>query len=382
MNYELIEEQQLIRETVREFALKEVEPIAREIDRTGEFPISTIKKMAELNLMGIPFPEKYGGAGSDELSYIIAIEELARVCGSTAITLAAHISLCSYPIYAFGNEEQKLKYLVPLTQGKHLGALGLTEPEAGSDAGATRTSAIKQKKGYLINGNKILITNANVAETFVITARTDKDASHSHGISSFIIERGFKGFSNGKKEDKLGLRGSDTGELVFEDCFVPEENLLGKPGEGFKHILQGLDTGRISIGALALGIAQGALDKCIPYVKERKQFGKSLGSFQAIQHMIANMAMEIEAARHLVYNAARLMDAGRPFSKKAAMAKLFASETAMRITKNAIQVFGGYGYMSEYQVERYYRDAKLCEIGEGTSEIQRLVIARQIIGRY
>lgn len=381
MSLELTEEQQLIRETVREFALKEVEPLARKIDETGEFPWSTIKKMTELNLMGIPFPEKYGGAGADELSYIITVEELARVCGSTAITLAAHISLCSYPIYAFGSEEQKQKYLAPLARGERLGALGLTEPGAGSDAGATKTTAIKQNNGYFLNGNKILITNANVAETFVVNARTDKNSKRSHGISSLIVERGFKGFSNGKKEDKLGLRGSDTGELVFEDCLVPAENLLGQEGEGFKHIMQGLDTGRISIGALALGLAQGALDKCIPYVKERYQFGKPIGSFQAIGAMMADMATEILAARHMVYDAARLMDTGKPFTKEAAMAKLFASEVAMRATTNAIQIFGGYGYTKEYQVERYYRDAKLCEIGEGTSEIQRIVITRQILGK-
>jgi len=378
---ELNEEQQLIRETVREFALKEVEPIARQIDINSEFPTETVKKMADLNLMGIPFPQEYGGAGADELSYIIAVEELARVCGSTAITLAAHTSLGSFPIYAFGTNEQKKKYLTPLASGEYVGGMGLTEPEAGSDSGATRTTARRTKGGYIINGTKSFITNASVGKSFVVIAKTDLNASLSHGLSTFIIERGFKGFTNGKKEDKLGLRGSDTGELIFEDCFVPEENLLGEEGSGFKYIMKTLDGGRISIGALALGIAQGALDKCLTYVKERQQFGKPIGSFQAVQMMISDMATEIEAARHLVYNAAHLLEAGKPFSKESAMAKLFASETAMRATKNAIQIFGGYGYMEEYQVERYYRDAKLCEIGEGTSEIQRIVIARQLIGK-
>jgi butyryl-CoA dehydrogenase len=378
---ELNEEQQLLRDTVRDFALKEVEPIARQIDITGEFPAKTVKKMADLNLMGIPFPEEFGGAGAEELSYIIAVEELARVCGSTSITLAAHTSLGSFPIYAFGTDEQRKKYLTPLASGEYVGGMGLTEPEAGSDSGATRTTARRTKGGYILNGTKSFITNASVGKSFVVIAKTDSNASLSHGLSTFIIERGFKGFTNGKKEDKLGLRGSDTGELIFEDCFVPQENLLGEEGSGFKYIMKTLDGGRISIGALALGIAQGAFDKCLTYVKERQQFGKPIGSFQAIQMMISDMATEIEASRHLIYNAAHLLEAGKPFSKESAMAKLFASETAMRATKNAIQIFGGYGYMEEYQVERYYRDAKLCEIGEGTSEIQRIVIARQLIGK-
>ena len=344
---ELNEEQQLIRETVREFALKEVEPMARQIDINSEFPTETVKKMADLNLMGIPFPQEYGGAGADELSYIIAVEELARVCGSTAITLAAHTSLGSFPIYAFGTNEQKKKYLIPLASGEYVGGMGLTESEAGSDSGATRTTARRAKGGYIINGTKSFITNASVGKSFVVIAKTDLNESLSHGLSTFIIERGFKGFTNGKKEDKLGLRGSDTGELIFEDCFVPEESLLGEEGSGFKYIMKTLDGGRISIGALALGIAQGALDKCLTYVKERQQFGKPIGSFQAIQMMISDMATEIEAARHLVYNAAHLLEAGKPFSKESAMAKLFASETAMRAAKNAIQIFGGYGYMEE-----------------------------------
>ena len=377
----LTEEQKLIRNTVRDFASKEVAPLARQIDKNNEFPAATIKKMAELQLLGIPFPEKYGGAGSDKLSYIIAVEELARDCGSTSITLAAHISLGSFPIYAFGTEAQKKKFLVPLAQGKKLGGLGLTEPNAGSDASGTQTTAVKKSDGYLLNGTKTFITNANVGEIFIVLAKTDKKAAGTHGISAFIVAKDTPGFTNGKKEDKLGLRGSDTGELVFEDCLIPMENLLGKEGEGFKYVMKTLDGGRISIGALGLGIAQGALDKSINYVKERKQFDRPIGSFQAIQNMVADMTTEIAAARHLVYHAAQLSDAGQPFSLESAMAKLFASEVAMRATKNTIQIFGGYGYMKEYEVERYYRDAKLCEIGEGTSEIQRIVIARQVIGK-
>ncbi|MEK7449859.1 MAG: acyl-CoA dehydrogenase [Planctomycetota bacterium] len=381
MSYELTEEQQLIRETVRAFALKEVAPLARLIDKNNEFPLETVKKMAAINLMGIPFPEKYGGAGGDELSYIITVEELARICGSTAITLAAHISLGSFPIYHFGTESQKEKYLKPLARGEKIGGLGITEPNAGSDVSGITTTAAKHPDGYLLNGAKTFITNAHVGEIFIVVARTDKGATATNGLSTFIVEKGMPGFRAGKKEDKLGLRGSDTGELIFEDCLVPEENRLGQEGAGFKYIMKTLDGGRISIGALALGLAQGALDKCLVYVKERKQFGQPIGSFQAIQNMLADMVTEITAARHLVYQAAGLMDRGEPFSKESAMAKLFASETAMRATKNAIQIFGGYGYMTEYEVERFYRDAKLCEIGEGTSEIQRLVIAKQVLGK-
>ena len=381
MSYELTEEQQLIRETVRAFALKEVAPLARLIDKNNEFPLEKVKKMAAINLMGIPFPEKYGGAGGDELSYIITVEELARICGSTAITLAAHISLGSFPIYHFGTESQKEKYLKPLARGEKIGGLGITEPNAGSDVSGITTTAAKHPDGYLLNGAKTFITNAHVGEIFIVVARTDKGATATNGLSTFIVEKGMPGFRAGKKEDKLGLRGSDTGELIFEDCLVPEENRLGQEGAGFKYIMKTLDGGRISIGALALGLAQGALDKCLVYVKERKQFGQPIGSFQAIQNMLADMVTEITAARHLVYQAAGLMDRGEPFSKESAMAKLFASETAMRATKNAIQIFGGYGYMTEYEVERFYRDAKLCEIGEGTSEIQRLVIAKQVLGK-
>ncbi|MDQ7778543.1 MAG: acyl-CoA dehydrogenase [Planctomycetota bacterium] len=380
MNLDLTDEQKLIRDMVRQFAVKDVEPRAAAIDRTEEMPLDTVKKMAELSLLGIPFPEEYGGAGGDTLSYILAVEELARVCGSTSITLAAHTSLGTYPIYAFASEELRKKYLPPLASGKYLGAMGLTEPDAGSDVMAMTTTAVRKNGNWVLNGRKQFITNAGYAGSCVVAAVTDKSKGH-RGISAFVVERDTPGFTIGRKEQKLGLRGSDTRELVFEECRIPESNLLGKEGEGFAHFMQTLDGGRISIGALALGIAQGALDKSVPFVKERKQFGKPIGSFQAIQHKIADMATEIEAARHLVYHAARLKDAGRPFVKESAIAKLFASEVAMRATFNAIQVHGGYGYTQEYPVERYYRDAKLCEIGEGTSEIQRLVIARQVLGR-
>jgi butyryl-CoA dehydrogenase len=380
LNFDLTDEQKLIRDMVREFALKEVEPRAKAIDQTEEMPTDTVKKMAELNLLGIPFPEEYGGAGGDVLSYIIAVEELSRVCGSTGITLAAHVSLGTYPIFAFASEELRKKYVPPLASGKYLGAMGLTESNAGSDVAALTTTAARKDGFYILNGRKQFITNAAYAGSFVVAAITDKNKGH-HGISAFVVERDTPGFSVGRKEEKLGLRGSDTRELVFEDCKVPAGNLIGTEGDGFSYFMKTLDGGRISIGALALGIAQGALDKSVPFVKERKQFGKPIGSFQAIQFKIADMAVEIEAARHLVYNAARLKNAGRPYSKESAIAKLFASEVAMRVTNNAIQVHGGYGYTQEYPVERYYRDAKLCEIGEGTSEIQRLVIARQILGK-
>lgn len=378
---ELTEEQLMIRETVRNFALREIEPKAKHIDETAEFPLDTFKKMAELNLMGICFPEEYGGAGCDTLCYAIAVEEIARVCASTALSYAAHISLGSYPIYAFGSEEQKRKYLVPLARGERLGCFGLTEPNAGSDAAGTQTAFARDGDEYVLNGTKILITNASYAGSAVITA-TKKPGSGHGAISAFIVEAGTPGFRAGTKEKKLGVRGSDTAELILQDCRIPRENILGEEGEGFKYFMKTLDGGRISIGAMALGIAQGALDKGVAYAKERKQFGETIGSFQAIRFMIADMATEIEAARHLVYNAARLKDAGKPFTKESAMAKLFASETAMRATRNAIQIHGGYGFMKDYPVERYYRDAKLCEIGEGTSEIQRLVISREVLGKF
>lgn len=363
---------------MRKFALEVVEPRAKEIDETGEFPWDTVKKMAEMGLMGICFPAEYGGAGLDTLCYAIAVEEISRVCGSTGITLAAHVSLGVYPIHAFGTEEQKRKYLVPLAKGEKIGAFGLTEPNAGSDAGATETTAVRDGDSYVLNGTKIFITSAGVAEVCIATALTERGKG-TKGISAFIVEKGTPGFSVGTTEKKLGLRGSETAEIVFEDCRVPKENLLGREGQGFGIFMASLDGGRISIGAMALGIAQGALDASIKYSKERKQFGRSICDFQAIQWMLADMATEIVAARHLVYYAARCKDRGQRTTVESSMCKLYAAEAAMRATTKAIQIHGGYGYMKDYPVERYFRDAKLTEIGEGTSEIQRLVIARELI---
>lgn len=368
----------MIRQMVREFAVDVVEPKAAYIDKTQEFPLDTFKEMAELGLMGIPIPEEYGGAGLDYLSYAIAVEEIARVCGSTALSLAAHTSLVCLPLSNFGNEEQKQKYLTQVASGKTLGAYGLTEPNAGSDAGGTETRAVKQGSNWILNGSKIFITNANYAGIYIATARTSKEGG-TKGISAFVFEAGTPGFSLGSKDEKLGMRGSDWGTLVFEDAIIPEENMLGEEGQGFKYFMKTLDSGRISIGALSVGIAQGCLDKALQYSKERKQFGKAISEFQAIQFMLADMAVEIEAARHLVYHAARLRDSGLPFSKEASMAKLFASETAFRAANKAVQIHGGYGYTKDFPVERYLRDAKLCEIGEGTSEIQRIVIARHLL---
>ncbi len=374
----LTPEQEMVRKTVRKFAEEVVEPRAKEIDETCEFPWDVVKQMGEMGLMGICFPTEYGGAGLDNVCYAIAVEEISRVCGSNGITLAAHVSLGTYPIQTFGTEEQKKKYGIPLARGEKIGAFALTEPAAGSDAGATETVAVKDKDGYVLNGTKIFITSAGVAEVCVATALTEKGKG-TKGISAFIIEKGTPGFSVGTKENKLGLRGSDTCEIVFEDCRIPHENLLGKEGRGFGMFMNTLDGGRISIGAMALGIAQGALDESIKYSKERKQFGRSICQFQAVQWMLADMATEIAAARHLVYDAARLKDMGEKVTLESAMCKLYASEVAMRATTKAIQIHGGYGYMKDYPVERYFRDAKLTEIGEGTSEIQRLVIARELL---
>jgi butyryl-CoA dehydrogenase len=375
---ELSQEHNMIRQMVREFAVKEVQPRAKEIDETGEFPWDTIEKMRGLGLLGIPFDEKWGGVGGDTLSYTIGVEEISRVCAATGITMAAHTSLGVYPIYDYGTDEQKEKYLGDIVSGRKLAAFGLTEPNAGSDAGGTQTTAVKDGDHYVINGTKIFITSGSLAETFVITAVTNKDAGVK-GITAFIVEKGTPGFRPGKKENKMGIRGSDTSELIFEDCRVPAENMLGKEGEGFIVFLHTLDGGRISIGAMGLGIAQGALDASIAYAKERKQFGRSIGRFGAIQGMLANMATEIEAARLLVYDASMAKDRGERIIKLAAMAKLYASEVAVRATRTAIQIHGGYGYMKEYEVERFFRDAKVTVIGEGTSEIQKLVIARQLL---
>ncbi len=380
-NFDLTEEQALIQKTIREFALERIEPVAAEHDEMQEFPSQTIQELARLGILGITVPEEYGGSGGDELSYILAIEELSRVDGSHGLTLAAHVSLGVHPLLCHGTEEQKKKYLPPLCDGTALGAFGLTEPNAGSDAGGTQTRAALDGDCWIINGRKQFMTNASYSRSPLITARTDKESSGPHGISAFIVPSDAPGFILGKKENKLGCRASDTRELVFEDCRIPRGNLLGSMGHGFKIFMETLDGGRISIAALALGIAQGALDKTIPYARERRQFGRPIGSFQAVANMIADMAAGIEAARHLTYHAARLKDAGRPFGQASSIAKLFASEVAARATTNAIQIFGGYGYLKDYPVERYFRDAKLTEIGEGTSQIQRLIIARHLLGR-
>jgi len=378
MDFELSEEQRLIREMVRNFAIREVAPIAAELDEKGAFPWQTIKKMASLGLMGLPIPEKYGGAGADNVSYALAIEELARACGSTALIVAAHTALAAYPIYLFGSEEQKRKYLMPLARGDMVGAFGLTEPEAGSDAGATRTRAVQRGDEYVINGSKTFITSGGVAGVVVITARTG-DGEGTAGISNFIVERDTPGFRVGRALEKMGLHGSVTNELFFEDCRVPAANLLGQPGRGFKQFLVALDGGRVGIGALSVGIAQGALDVALEYAKTRIQFGRPIADLQAIQFMLAEMATQVDAARLLVLQAAYLKDRGRPFGKEAAQAKMFASEMGERVCHQAIQILGGYGYVRDYPVERMYRDIRLMEIGEGTSEIQRLVIARHLL---
>ncbi|HVP36337.1 MAG TPA: acyl-CoA dehydrogenase family protein [Terriglobales bacterium] len=366
------------RKSIREFAECQIEPHAQELDEKAQFPYENMKKVALLGLLGMVVPPEFDGTGIDTLRYAIAVEELSRVCGSTGITVAAHNSLAICPIYLFGNEEQKIKYIPPLAKGEKLGSFGLTEPDAGSDAGGTKTTAVLKGEGYVINGSKCFITNASVAETFVITAVTDKTKG-TKGISSFILEKGMKGFTIGKKENKMGLRGSDTATLHFEDLKIPKENLLGKEGEGFKQFMITLDGGRISIGAMALGIAQGALDKALRHAKETIESDKPLIESQAIQFKLADMATQIEAARHLIYHAAYLEDKGLKYVKESAMAKLFASETGRFAAQQAIQIFGENGYSRRFPVERYLRDVKLCEIGEGTSEIQRLVIFRELM---
>jgi len=374
MDFKFTREQELVRQTVREFAEKEVKPIAAEIDETERFPMENVKKMAQYGMMGIPIPANYGGAGGDNMSYIIAVEELSKVCAATGVILSAHTSLCVSPIYMFGTEEQKQKYLVPLAKGEKLGAFGLTEPNAGTDAAGQQTTARLEGDHYVLNGSKIFITNGGVADIFVIFAMTDRSLG-TKGISAFIVEKGFKGFSIRKIEHKLGIRASSTAELIFEDCIVPKENLLGSEGKGFKIAMQTLDGGRIGIAAQALGIAEGAFEETVKYMKERKQFGRSISAFQGPQWMMAEMEVKIEAARLLVYKAAWLKDNGLPYTVEAARAKLFASQTAMEVTTKAVQLFGGYGYTKDYPVERMMRDAKITEIYEGTSEVQRMVIS-------
>jgi len=388
-----------VREMVREFSRTHIAPVARELDRTSTFPWDNIKAMGELGLLGVPWSEELGGAGMDQLSYYITIHEMAKVDASHALTISAHTNLGTSPIVEFGTEEQKRRYVPLLASGHVLGGFGLTEPGAGSDAGGTATTAVDKGDHYLINGSKIFITHAGVGEVFVITARTEPGKSNK-GITSFIVTKDTvdldqcrklgmghapdlpktKGVRAGKKEDKMGWRASDTRELLFEDAVVPKENLLGKPGYGFINFLKTLDAGRIGIAALSLGIAEGAYEEALRYAGVRKQFGRLIGSFQGVSFQLADMALEIEAGTHLLYHAAWLKQNGKPFKKEAAMAKLYCSELAMRATTKAVQIFGGYGYTTDYPVERMMRDAKVCEIGEGTSEIQRIVIARHILG--
>ena len=377
----LTDTQRMIRDTVREFARKELAPRAAALDESGEFPRENFKKLAELGLTGIPVPEEYDGAGAGAVSMALTLEEIAKACGSTCLTLAAHTSLGTMPIVMFGNEELKKRYVPPNARGETIGSYGLTEPGAGSDSGSTQTTAVRDGDGWRINGSKIFMTNASVAGVMTITAVTDKDADKHERISAFVLEPGWKGVTVAKREDKLGCRASDTCYVTFEDVRVPDTHLLGERGKGWRYFMEVLDSGRIGIGAMALGLAEGAYERCLEYAKERKTFGKPIGAHQAIAFMLADMKVEIEAARHLVFHAAHLKDAGKPFRLEASIGKLFASEMAMRVTRNAIQVLGGYGYMTEYGVERYYRDAKLCEIGEGTSEIQRIVISRSILGK-
>ncbi|HMF57536.1 MAG TPA: acyl-CoA dehydrogenase [Pyrinomonadaceae bacterium] len=378
MDFELSEEQQQVRMSVREFAEAEIAPHVMEWDESQHFPVELLPKLAELGLMGVIFPEEYGGAGMGYVEYATIIEELSRVDGSVGISVAAHNSLCSNHIYTFGTEEQKRKYLVPLAQGEHLGAWGLTEPSAGSDASGTRTTAVRQDGGWVVNGSKNFITHAIHADTCVAVASTDRSRG-SKGITAFIFEKGMKGFAPSKKENKLGLRASETASVVFEDCFVSDENRLGSEGEGFIQAMQILDGGRISIAALAIGIAQGAYESALRYSKEREQFGRPISEFQAIQFKLADMATQIEAARLLMYRAAFLKDQGKRVTKESSMAKLYASEISVKVCEEAIQIHGGYGYTKDYPPEKYWRDSKLCTIGEGTSEIQRIVIARELL---
>ncbi len=378
----LTETQRMIRDTVRDLAQKEFLPRAAALDEAAEFPIENFRRLAELGLTGIPVPEDHGGAGADTVSFILALEEIAKACGSTCLTLAAHTSLGTMPILLFGSDELRRRHVPSNARGETIGSYGLTEPGAGSDSGGTQTRAVKVDGGWRLDGSKIYMTNASVADVMTVTAVTDPDADKHERISAFVLEpKSMKGITVAKREDKLGCRASDTCYVTFEDVFVPDGNLLGERGHGWRYFMQILDAGRIGIGAMALGLAEGAYSKALDYARERRTFGKPIGAHQGVAFLLADMKVEIEAARHFLLHAARLKDQGRPFRLEAAMGKLFASEMAMRVTRNAIQVLGGYGYMTEYGVERYYRDAKLCEIGEGTSEIQRIVISRQILGK-
>ena len=380
MDFQLSKEQEFVRKMVREFAETEVEPIAADVDKEHRFPEETVKKMARYGMMGIPFPTALGGAGGDELSYAITVEELAKCCASTAVIVSAHTSLCCWPIFNYGTEEQKQKYLPDLLTGKKLGAFGLTEPNAGTDASGQQTRAVDGGDCWILDGAKVFITNGGYADVFVVMAMTDKSKGN-HGISSFIVEKGDPGFSIGKTEDKMGICASSTTELIFQDCRIPKDRLLAEVGEGFKVAMSTLDGGRIGIASQALGIAQGALDVTVEYMKARKQFGKSLSKFQALQFVVADLETQIQAARLLVYRAADMKDKHLPYGPAAAMAKLFAAETAMHVTTKCVQLHGGYGYTKDYPVERMMRDAKITEIYEGTSEVQRMVIAASVLGK-
>lgn len=377
MDFNLTEQQKLFQKVIREFCEKELKPIASKIDQEEYFPFDFYKKMGKMGLMGMTVPQKYGGAGIDKVSYMIALEEISRYCGSTGLTVEAHNTLgCGY-IYEHGSEEQRKKYLPKYTTGEGFVALAITEPNAGSDVAGLQTTAVLEKDEWVLNGTKQFITSGDIAGITIVLAKTDKDKGYK-GISAIIVEKDTKGFKVGQLEDKLGLRGSKTAELIFEDCRVPKENLLGEKNKGFYGVMDTLDRGRTAVGAMSVGIARGALEDSLEYANQRQQFGRPIGKFQAIRWMIADMATEIEAARLLVHRAAFLEDNKLPYTKEAAMAKLFASEIAMRAANKAIQIFGGYGYIREYPVERYFRDVKLCQIGEGTSEIQRIVISKRL----
>jgi len=378
LDFQLNDEQLHLKKTVREFAESEIAPHVMEWDEASQFPLSTIKELGKLGLLGTIFPSEYGGAGMGYIEYVTAIEELSRVDGSVGIIVAAHTSLCSNHIFLAGNDEQKKKYIPKLATGEFIGAWGLTEPSSGSDAGSARMTATKSKGGWVLNGTKTFITNGHYADVIVVLAVTDKTA-HTHGLSAFALEKDTKGFRAGKKENKLGLRASDTSELIFEDCFLPSECLLGKEGAGFIDAMRVLDGGRISIAALSLGMAEGAYESALKYSKERKQFGKAISEFQAIQWKLADMATEIEAAKLLTFRAAAMKDAGMKTTLESSMAKLYASEVAVKCANEGVQIHGGYGFIKDYPAEKFYRDVKLCTIGEGTSEIQRLVIARQLL---
>ncbi len=378
LDFQLTDEQQQLRKSVREFAEREIAPHVLEWDEAAHFPMETVKELGKMGLLGVIFPAEYGGADMGYIEYVIAIEELSRVDGSVGIIVAAHTSLCSNHIFIAGNEAQKRKYIPKLASGEVIGAWGLTEPGSGSDAGGARCSAVRKGDKWILNGTKTFITNGSYADVYVVVAVTDR-AARTHGLSAFIVEKGTKGFRPGKKENKLGLRASDTAELIFEDCEIPAENLLGHEGEGFVDAMRILDGGRISIASLGLGMAQGAYESALKYSKQRKQFGKAISEFQAIQWKLADMATEIDAARLLTMRSAWLKDNKMKTTLESSMAKLYTSEVAVRVANEAVQIHGGYGFIKDYPAEKFYRDVKLCTIGEGTSEIQRLVISRQIL---